>query len=92
MVEKELLHTKFGGGTKGVKQKEELKANIRSRLSDLRDEGKDWRSYSTGYKSATNGALQNGMNKRRKLDNGAGANGMDAVTLDVGLLGQVIKS
>lgn len=87
LIEKEILQTKFGGGTKGVKQKEELKSSIRSRLSDLRDDGKDWRPYCTGYKGAASSRAQFGMDKRRKLDNGIGTNGTDVVTLDVGLLG-----
>ena len=90
MVEKEMLQLHYGGSTKGVKQKEELKNKIRDRLQSLRDENRDWEPKA-GKKRPRNGELSNGINgsgKRRRLSNGA-VNGDhtyedDGTRLDVG--------
>ncbi|TQS36599.1 hypothetical protein Golomagni_02944 [Golovinomyces magnicellulatus] len=67
-IEKETLQIYFGGSTKGVKQKEELKVKVRARLQALRSDTQKWR---TRVKKGThNVEFSNGfnqMNKRRKL-------------------------
>ncbi|KAK2624258.1 hypothetical protein QTJ16_006208 [Diplocarpon rosae] len=69
-IEKEVTNTVFGGGTKGVKQKEELKVKIQQRLESIRTEGLQWqpqgkKRFATG---SHNGA--NGSHKRRRFSNG----------------------
>jgi DNA-directed RNA polymerase III subunit RPC3 len=76
-VEKEILQSNFGGSTKGVKQKDELKAMIKDQLQAMRSECPDWTPK--GNKRALNGDPVNGFSgtgKRRKLsENGGAANG-----------------
>jgi DNA-directed RNA polymerase III subunit RPC3 len=87
-VEKEILQGEYGGSTKGIKQKDELKDKIRARLQDLRSE-REWKPK--GKKRALNGNHANGVNgasKRRRLSTGA-VNGDhyfedDSTRLDVG--------
>jgi DNA-directed RNA polymerase III subunit RPC3 len=57
-IEREILHESFGGSTKGVKQKEELKVKIRDRLQALRTEGREWKPH--GKKRLLNGEHVNG--------------------------------
>ncbi len=87
-VEKEILQKEYGGSTKGIKQKDELKEKVRQRLQDLRSE-REWKP--NGKKRPLNGNHANGANgasKRRRLSNGA-VNGDhyfedDGTRLDVG--------
>jgi DNA-directed RNA polymerase III subunit RPC3 len=89
-IEKEVLHREYGGSTKGIKQKDELKAKIQSRLQDLRSD-REWKPK--GKKRSLNGNHATGVNgasKRRRLSSGGGAvNGDhyfedDGTRLDVG--------
>ncbi|RDW71403.1 hypothetical protein BP6252_07966 [Coleophoma cylindrospora] len=66
-VEKELLPA---GGTKGIKQKEELRLAIEGRMQALRDQRPDWRPKGNN-KRPHNGDGPNGTIKRRRLSNGA---------------------
>jgi DNA-directed RNA polymerase III subunit RPC3 len=93
MVEREILKNSYGGSTKGVKQKEELKIKVRTKLQELRSEGQDW--HPKGKKRPLNGTQSNGVNgahKRRRLsDGGTSVNGNhqyedDGQRLDVGIL------
>ncbi|KAH8820500.1 DNA directed RNA polymerase-like protein III subunit Rpc82 [Xylogone sp. PMI_703] len=70
-VEREVLQLHFGGSTKGVKQKDELKRKVQDRLQALITEGKNWRP--AGNKRAPNFDSNgvNGNTKRRRLSNGA---------------------
>lgn len=90
-VEREILQERFGGSTKGFKQKDELKANIQARLHDLRSEGREWRLQ--GKKRSSHGDQVNGANgssKKRRIPSDSGAvNGDhscedDGMRLDVG--------
>jgi DNA-directed RNA polymerase III subunit RPC3 len=89
-IERELLHESFGGSTKGVKQKEELKVRILDRLRALRTEGREWKPH--GKKRPLNSEHVNGISvssKRRRLSNGGAVNGDhfyddDGTRLDVG--------
>ncbi|CAL3966946.1 unnamed protein product [Diplocarpon coronariae] len=69
-IEKEVTNAVFGGGTKGVRQKEELKVKIQQRLESIRTEGSQWQPR--GKKRVLNGSQNgvNGSNKRRRLSNG----------------------
>jgi len=89
-IEKDILRTDYGGSTKGIKQKEELKVKIQARLQALRSE-REWKPK--GKKRTLNGNHANGLNgtnKRRRLSSGGGAvNGDhyfedDGKRLDVG--------
>jgi DNA-directed RNA polymerase III subunit RPC3 len=89
-IEKEILHREYNGSTKGIKQKDELKAKIQARLQDLRSD-REWKPK--GKKRRLNGnhaSGTNGASKRRRLSNGGGAvNGDyysedDGARLDVG--------
>lgn len=90
-IERELLAANFSGSTKGNKQKEELKAQIRSRLNAARTEGRQW--HGKAKKRPANGDHNelNGNNKRRRLSSDGGSvNGDylyedDGTRLDVGL-------
>jgi DNA-directed RNA polymerase III subunit RPC3 len=89
-IEKEILQRDFGGSTKGIKQKDELKAKIQARLQDLRYD-REWKPKGKKRPLNRNHATGlNGASKRRKLFNGGGAvNGDhyfedDGVRLDVG--------
>jgi DNA-directed RNA polymerase III subunit RPC3 len=57
LVERDMLRDKFGGQTKGTKQKEELKNKVREKMKSWRDERGDWKPV--------NGV--NGHGKKRKL-------------------------
>lgn len=69
-VEREVLHSQFRNGTKGTKQKDELRAKVIERLRDIRSEGLAWQRKEV--KRPSNGVSINGGEKRRKLANGAG--------------------
>lgn len=84
-AEQEIVQTYFSGGTKGLKQKEDLKSKIKDRLRASRDEGKNWMENSKGVKRALNGAIS-APEKRRKLVNGDAHTEEDGVTLDVGVI------
>lgn len=91
-MEREVLQVFFGGSTKGVKQKDELKTKVRDRLQALETERKRWRPTGNKRPSTFNTNGVNGINKRRKLSNGIDSiNGHheeddeDEVLLDVGL-------
>jgi DNA-directed RNA polymerase III subunit RPC3 len=89
-IEKDVLRADYGGSTKGIKQKEELKVKIQTCLQALRSE-REWKPK--GKKRTLNGNHANGVNgtnKRRRLSIGGGAaNGDhyfedDGKRLDVG--------
>lgn len=83
-AEQEIVQMYFSGGTKGLKQKEDLKSKIKDRLRVARDEGKDWMENSKGVKRAISGTTS-APEKRRKLANGGAHTEEDeGVTLDVG--------
>ncbi|KAI9730936.1 MAG: RNA polymerase III subunit C82 [Claussenomyces sp. TS43310] len=87
IIEKEILKSRYGGSTKGVKQKDELKVLVSERLRHIRSEGRGW-VHGKGVKRRANGEHINGGEKRRKLANGAGSsNGScDEVQLDRNLV------
>lgn len=84
MVEKEILRESFGGSTKGVKQKEELKLKIKYRLQAIRTE-REWKGR--GKKRPLNGEHTNGANgtnKRRRLSIGGSTVSSDHLFEDDG--------
>lgn len=90
-VEQNLLRTEFTGGTKGTKQKEQLKLMIRNKLESMRSESQNWKPK--GNKRKLDSALLNGTNgnaKRRRYSsgshpiNGNHARGDEGLSLDVG--------
>lgn len=89
-VEKEVTETQFHGGTKGTKQKEELRVRIAKELQSLRSDGKAWQPKRSATHSS-NGVHINGSEKRRKLVNGYSsvdgttqADELNSLGLDVG--------
>lgn len=89
LVEKDMLRDKFGGQTKGTRQKEELKVQVRQKLKSWRDEGRDWKPVACQQSGErVNGV--NGEGKKRRLSRGeAPVNGNHAfrdegLRLDVG--------
>jgi DNA-directed RNA polymerase III subunit RPC3 len=77
LIEKDIIKG-IVGGVKGARAKEEVKGRIRDQLKNLREQGRDWRAYVTGYKGSVSGRGQNGADKRRKLENGVGSNGVES--------------
>ncbi|CZT52971.1 related to DNA-directed RNA polymerase III chain RPC82 [Rhynchosporium secalis] len=70
-IEKEVEETFYQGGTKGLKQKEEMKLKIQARMNSARIEGQSlWQMK--GKKRMASGDLNgiNGNHKRRRLSNG----------------------
>ncbi|KAL2066242.1 hypothetical protein VTL71DRAFT_2313 [Oculimacula yallundae] len=70
-IEREVEETFYQGGTKGLKQKEEMKLKIQARLDSARIEGQNlWQMK--GKKRMANGDHNgtNGNHKRRRLSNG----------------------
>ncbi|KAL3418680.1 RNA polymerase III subunit RPC82 [Phlyctema vagabunda] len=68
MVEREELQNNYGGSTKGVKQKDELKSTVMKRMQAIAEEGRKWRPMGTN-KRGYNGDGANGASKRQKLSN-----------------------
>jgi len=79
-VEKEVEQAFYQGGTKGLKQKEEMKLKIQARIDSARTEGHN-RWQLKGKKRMANGDHNgtNGNHKRRRLSNG----GSDIASGDV---------
>ena len=69
LVERDMLHDKFGGQIKGTRQKEELKLKVREKLKSWRDEGRDWKPVA-GHHSGERINGVNGQGKKRKLSRG----------------------
>jgi DNA-directed RNA polymerase III subunit RPC3 len=67
-VEREILHSHFGGSTKGTKQKDDLKSKVIDGLRAIRHQRKIWAGK--GNKRPANGVHTNGPQKRQKLANG----------------------
>lgn len=69
-IEKEILQLYFGGSTKGIRQKEELKQKVRARLRLLRSDTKKWQMRDK--RKQFNGEFSNGIDrvKKRRLSNG----------------------
>lgn len=94
-LEKEIEQNFYQGGTKGIKQKEEMKLKVQARIESARTEGQN-RWQMKGKKRMANGDHNgvNGSHKRRRLSNGSSEviNGDylyedDGTRLDVGLPG-----
>jgi DNA-directed RNA polymerase III subunit RPC3 len=93
-IEKGLLKERYGGSTKGTKQKEELNVSIRAELEALRSDEMQWKPK--GKKRAPLGEAGriNGSTKRRRLSHSEHAvNGNhhtkyedDSAVLDVGFI------
>ncbi|KAJ5042036.1 uncharacterized protein L3040_004596 [Drepanopeziza brunnea f. sp. 'multigermtubi'] len=84
MAEKEITNQFFSGGTKGIKQKEELKQKIQSRIEAARSDGPQWQPR--GMKRKMNGD-HNGTSgglKRRRLSSGEDATKGDLLYEDDG--------
>ncbi|KAK0114398.1 RNA polymerase III subunit C82 [Cadophora gregata] len=71
-IEKEVEQAFYQGGTKGLKQKEEMKLKIQARIDSARTEGQS-RWQMKGKKRMANGDHNgtNGSHKRRRLSNGS---------------------
>jgi DNA-directed RNA polymerase III subunit RPC3 len=75
VVEKEILQNHFGGSTRGLKQKDEVKNMIRQGMRDIRSEGHA-STPKKGLKRGHDGGHA-ASGKRRQLNNGVAAtNGM----------------
>jgi DNA-directed RNA polymerase III subunit RPC3 len=89
-VEKDILKNEFSGSTKGTKQKEMLKTQVRDKLGYLRRESQNWKGKGNKRKFDSvplNG--NNGTSKRRRLSNGSlavngHAQGDEGLRLEVG--------
>lgn len=76
-IEKDILKTRYGGSTKGTKQKDELKQTVRSELQALRaDDDVDLQTIVRKRRANGNGSEMNGHSKRMKYShNGREVNG-----------------
>jgi hypothetical protein len=84
LLEREILRD-YRDGVKGAKGKEEVAGKVRERMRRLRSEASYWQPKS-GNRALNGGAHTNGINKKRRLMNGAvnGDSGADEVELEVG--------